>query len=124
MIPRILVVDDDADILALLEDMLSMEGYEVCTAANGQLALQELEKRRPQLILLDMKMPVMDGRAFARCLRERHGDAIPFLVLTAAADVRNAALEVQAHGWLGKPFDLDELLRTVAGQLAAARCPA
>lgn len=110
----ILLVEDDPD-LANLEAFLLLEaGYEVASAGDGQAALAEVAKRLPALILLDMKMPVMDGRAFAAAFRQRYGHAAPIVVVTAADDPRRRAREAAADGWVSKPFDPEELLATVA----------
>ncbi|NMO18246.1 response regulator [Pyxidicoccus fallax] len=115
---HVLVVDDDPDVLEVVTLTLEMAGYRVSQAANGQLALAELARELPGLILLDMRMPVMDGWTFARELRARHGHRIPVVVVTAAEDARLRAREVDAEAWLGKPFDVDTLLATV-GRLMA-----
>jgi CheY-like chemotaxis protein len=108
----ILVVDDDPSILATVREILDLEGYQIQTASNGREALQAVERQRPSLVLLDMRMPVLDGWGFARALRER-GIKIPILVMTAAQNARNWAEEIGANAYLPKPFDLMELLTAV-----------
>ncbi len=115
---RVLIVEDDDGIRDLVDLVLSSAGYEILTASDGAAALQVIGTVRPDLVLLDMRMPVMDGWTFARELRARHGHRIPVVVVTAAEDVRLRAREVDADAWLGKPFDVDTLLATV-GRLAA-----
>lgn len=109
----ILVVDDDRSILGLVTEILELEGYEVATAANGAQALQVVEQSSLALVLLDMRMPVLDGWGFARELRARELH-LPILVMTAAQDARHWADEIGADGFLAKPFTLDELLTAVA----------
>ena len=109
----ILVVDDDEIILSTLALCLEDEGYAVVAASNGKEALQRVEREHPRLILLDMKMPVMDGWAFAAAYRERPGPHAPIIVMTAARDARSRAAEIAADGCLAKPFDLDRLLDLV-----------
>lgn len=109
----ILVVDDDEVILSTLALFLADEGYVVEVAGNGQEALERAEREHPRLILLDMKMPVMDGWAFAAAYRERPGPHAPIIVMTAARDARGRAAEIAADGFLAKPFDLDRLLDLV-----------
>jgi len=109
----ILVVDDDEVILSTLALFLADEGYVVVVAGNGQEALERAEREHPRLILLDMKMPVMDGWAFAAAYRERPGPHAPIIVMTAARDARGRAAEIAADGFLAKPFDLDRLLDLV-----------
>ena len=108
----ILVVDDDPAILATVEEILMSEGYAVATATNGAQALEAIERARPALVLLDMRMPVLDGWGFAQGLRAR-GVAVPVLVMTAAQDARRWAAEIAADGYLPKPFRLLDLLDAV-----------
>ena len=110
--PSILVVDDQAEIRELVAAFLEGEGYLVRTARHGREALEVLQREIPALILLDLRMPVMDGWAFARELRRR-GLWIPLVVMTAATDPDRWAGQVQAAGCLPKPFELDSLLRIV-----------
>jgi DNA-binding response OmpR family regulator len=108
----ILVVDDDPEILAMLRDFLESEGLAVRTAANGAEALDALDEVAPALILLDMRMPVLDGWAFAERCRERQF-AYPIVVMTAAESARTWAEEIGATGYIAKPFDVNELLKTI-----------
>jgi CheY-like chemotaxis protein len=110
----LLVVDDDEDMLALIRWMLESKGYRVDTATNGSEALDVVAAHLPDLILLDLKMPVMDGPAFAAQLRELHEAAPPIVVITAADDARKRAMAIHAAGWLAKPFEPSDLLREVA----------
>jgi two-component system, chemotaxis family, chemotaxis protein CheY len=108
----ILVVDDDPTILATVSETLDLEGYPVVTAANGAEALEAYERETPSLVLLDMRMPVLDGWGFVRVARER-GLTPRVIVMTAAADARRWAREIGAQGVLAKPFDLEDLLVAV-----------
>ena len=108
----VLVVDDDTSILDTVSSILSGEGYDVVSASSGQEALEAVARKLPLLILLDMRMPVMDGWAVARALRGR-GITVPIIVMTAAESARRWADEVGAEGYLAKPFGLDDLLATV-----------
>src|SRR5688500_18124540 len=108
----VLVVDDDPSLLATVDEIRTDEGIEVKTATNGEGALRILDHVEPWVVLLDMRMPVMDGWAFARELRAR-GSEIPILVMTAAQDARRWAAEISADGYLSKPFDLGDLLDAV-----------
>lgn len=114
----ILVIDDDLAILATVSDILCDEGYQIQTATNGAEGLAALEQFNPDLILLDMRMPVLDGWGFATKLRER-GVNIPIVVMTATQDARRWAREIGAAHVLAKPFDLMDLLNVV--ELAAVR---
>lgn len=110
----VLLVDDDPDLLDLVSEALELEHYTVVTAHHGKEALERIEEHKPDLILLDMRMPVMDGWAFAQECRRRYGHEIPIVVVTAAEDVKRRADEVQAEGCLGKPFNLRQLYDVVA----------
>src|SRR5918995_882567 len=110
--PLILVVDDERDIRSAVAEMLALEGYDVDEAANGADALAAVDRRRPDLILLDMRMPVLDGWGFAAELRRR-GSQIPIVVMTAARDAARWAAEITATAFVSKPFGYDELIRTV-----------
>lgn len=109
----ILVVDDDDTIAMTLESFLIEEGYPVIVAHNGKEALERAEELPPAVILLDMKMPVMDGWAFASAYRQQDGPHAPIIVMTAAHDSRQRAGEIAADGFIPKPFDLDELLAII-----------
>jgi DNA-binding response OmpR family regulator len=109
---RVLVVDDDPDLREFLRLMLTSMGFEVSSAANGREALDVMDGHDPDLILLDMKMPVMNGWEFCRALEGR-GVRPPIVVLTAAPDPAARAAEACADGWLGKPFEYEELEATV-----------
>jgi len=108
----ILVVDDDVSIRSTVSEILDLEGYPVETAADGAEALRSVERSRPALVLLDMRMPILDGWGFARALRER-GIRLPILVMTAAQNARTWAQEIGADGYVAKPFDLTDLLDAV-----------
>ncbi|MGZ3479291.1 MAG: response regulator [Myxococcaceae bacterium] len=108
---RVLVVDDDPDILDALSEILEVEGYEVQRARNGREALQRLERGLPDLVLLDLMMPVMDGWEFARSLSPAARP--PIIVLSADRNVSSRAREIGAVEWLAKPFELAQLLAAV-----------
>lgn len=110
---RVLVVDDDEDIRQVLSMVLVQGGYDVSAAGDGKEALDLLERQPVDLVLLDMKMPVMDGWAFAKELRRRRATPPPIVSVTAAGDARKWAEEIGADGVVAKPFDLDELLELI-----------
>ena len=109
----VLVVEDDAALRELLAIILESEGMNADTAANGREALERVAVRRPELILLDMTMPVMDGWQFCHELDLRGGRRPRIVVVTAATDPASRADEVHADGWLAKPFDRDALVSLV-----------
>jgi DNA-binding response OmpR family regulator len=110
----ILVIDDDRDLLTLVAFILESEHYHVMMASDGREGLARVAEQMPDLILLDMKMPVMNGWEFARELQATYEICPPIVVLTAAEDARKRAMEVGAAAWIGKPFDLDALVAVVA----------
>ncbi|MGA7730673.1 MAG: response regulator [Chloroflexia bacterium] len=118
--PRpILVVEDDPEILNTVATILELEGYTVERACNGEEGLRMVERTRPGLVLLDMRMPVLDGWGFVRALKQR-GIRLPILVMTAAHDARRWASEIDAEGYLAKPFELIDLLNAVENLQASA----
>jgi two-component system, chemotaxis family, chemotaxis protein CheY len=115
----VLVVDDDAAIRDMVRDALELDGYRVVTAPDGAAALAALERLEPGLVLLDMRMPVLDGWGFSRAYRERGGHA-PLVVMTAAESAERWRAEIGADGCLAKPFDLDALYGVVGRFYGAA----
>lgn len=109
---RVLVVDDDESILETVSSILQMEGYQIMSAAGGTEALAIVRSWQPTLVMLDMRMPVMDGWAVARALRDA-GSNVPVVVMTAADNAGRWADEIGAAGYLAKPFGLDELIACV-----------
>jgi CheY-like chemotaxis protein len=119
----VLVVDDDAQIRAVLQDVLTDSGYTVRTAANGRAALALLQAWRPAVLLLDLQMPIMNGWAFRHAQLARACLAmIPVIVMSAGYSAQAEAAKLAVAAALAKPFDLDELLETVA--VLAARASA
>jgi two-component system response regulator MprA len=115
---RILVADDEPAVRAALERALGLDGYEVATAEDGEDALQAVRREHPELVVLDILMPTLDGVAVCRRLR-RDGDRTPILMLTArdAVSDRVAGLDAGADDYLVKPFALEELLARVRALL-------
>src|SRR4051794_11710909 len=96
----VLVVDDDPDIRDMMAEVLEANGCSVTTASDGAEALQVVDQSMPDVILLDMRMPVMNGWEFAKRFRASHDHCARIVVVTAAADARERAKEVGAEGWL------------------------
>jgi CheY-like chemotaxis protein len=115
---RILLIDHRPEHMRQPVLRLELEGYDVDEAANGAVALEMVERHPPDVILLDMRMPVLDGWGFAAELRRR-GRQIPIVVMTAARDAARWADEIAANGALSKPFAFDDLLRAVREARAA-----
>jgi DNA-binding response OmpR family regulator len=108
--PRVLVVEDDDEIAQTLQRSLRMEGYEVRIASDGVSALDDAHAFLPDLVVLDLGLPRLDGIDVARTLRE--GDDVPILMLTArdALEARVEGLDAGADDYLVKPFERQELL--------------
>jgi CheY-like chemotaxis protein len=117
--PLVLVVEDDEDLREVLELFLDSIGIRHISASNGREALAALSLRAPALILLDMRMPVMDGWAFARELRALKGHAIPLVVMSAAEDIEACARSVGAEAHAAKPFELHAMEATLRRVLPA-----
>ena len=108
---RVLLVDDDRAIRESLARALDLEGYEVLTAADGAEALRITREQHPDVLVLDVMMPSVDGLTVCQVLRFEE-DRTPILMLTARTETtdRVAGLDAGADDYLSKPFDLDELL--------------
>ena len=115
---NVLVVEDDPDVRAALTRALSFEGYEVAIAEDGGRALEAVRQNPPDVIVLDVMMPFVDGLETCRRLRAR-GDETPILMLTALGDVsdRVDGLDAGADDYLAKPFALEELLARIRALL-------
>lgn len=115
---KVLIVDDQFGIRVLLQEVLSKEGYKTFQAHNGSLALELAQKELPDLILLDMKIPGMDGLEILRNLRKLEIDT-KVLMMTAYGelDLIQEAMELGALAHFTKPFDIDELRQVVKSQL-------
>ena len=118
--PRVLVVDDERDVQALVRMVLERQGYEVEAASDGREALQKIGEHRPDLVVLDLMMPEIDGWGVLERLRDT--DAPPRVVLLSAyahdPKVLQRGAEAGAWACLGKPFKLPELIATCEQALA------
>jgi CheY-like chemotaxis protein len=114
---RVLIVEDERPLSELIALALLEEGYEVTTAPNGAVALERVQAYRPDVILLDVQMPVMDGPTFAERYRQLPGPHAPIVVFTAAGAAHRLAARMRAVACLDKPVDLwalSSLLRRCA----------
>ena len=116
----VLVVEDEPLLRDLVAEVLRDEGYDVVTAADGREAIDALEQERPQLVLMDVMMPTLDGRAAYRAMRARPDlPAVPVVLMSAA--VGPERLDPTISAFLPKPFDLDDLLALVARLIGAPK---
>jgi two-component system, NtrC family, response regulator AtoC len=115
---RVLIADDEANMRWALDKALSKAGYEVITAENGQIALESIHSERPDLVLLDLKMPKMDGMEVLRDVKIIAPDLL-VIMMTAHGSTPTAveAMKLGAYDFIMKPFDIEELLLTVAKAL-------
>lgn len=119
---QVLVVEDNPDTRMLMEKVLRRDGYQVCTACDGEVALQVMDEQHIDIILLDVMMPKMDGYAFTRELRE-NGDNTPILMITAKqlpADKHKGFL-VGTDDYMTKPVDMEEMLLRMRALLRRAQ---
>jgi two-component system alkaline phosphatase synthesis response regulator PhoP len=118
---KILVVDDEVDLVETVRFPLEMEGYHVLVSYNGEDALNQARKENPDLILLDLMLPKLDGYKVCRLLkfddRYKH---IPILMLTAKTQERDKILGIEtgANEYITKPFEMDDLLKKVKAYLS------
>jgi len=117
----ILAADDDPQLLRLVTRNLQLEGYEVRAASDGQQALELIEQQVPDLVLLDVMMPRMDG--FTLCHRVREFSSVPIIMVTARGQDQDKVrgLDLGADDYLTKPFSVDELLARVRAVLRRAQ---
>jgi Response regulator containing CheY-like receiver, AAA-type ATPase, and DNA-binding domains len=117
--PLVLVIDDQPGIRRLLMEVLQEEGYEVLEAANGYDGLQKARDSHPALILMDMKMPGMDGIETLRELRRLGiGDKVIMMTAYGELDLVNEAKEIGAAGYITKPFDIVALCDMIGENIA------
>ena len=122
-VSRILVVDDEEQILRALRRALAARGYEVVTAPDGEDAIAEVEVSMPDLVVLDLNLPGIDGMEV--CRRLRTWTQVPILILSVREDEAGKvqALDLGADDYLTKPFGVDELLARVRALLRRSRPP-
>jgi two-component system response regulator AtoC len=110
----ILVVDDEANIVNLVVDLLQDEGYKVRSALNGEAALDAIAQQMPAMILMDMYMPQMTGVMLLEHLQQRGIFDIPVVLMTASPRAAEQFAGAYAVDYLAKPFDIDQILECVA----------
>lgn len=119
---KILIVDDEPDILLMLRMGLEDEGHEIVMAADGAMALERIAEHRPDLVLLDVMMPVLDGWGVLERQREV-GDATTVIMLSAKSEESDIAkaMTLGAKDYVVKPFDLDKLVALVGRVLEGSQ---
>lgn len=120
--PTVLIVDDEAPIRKMLVEMLSLEGIPTETATNGQEALDKLAQSGPRVVLLDLLMPLVNGRGVVERLEAQPGERAQHkIILMSAIETLTANRDLHADGRLSKPFTLDQLLNTIASVTASVQ---
>ena len=118
---RVLIVDDEEGFRDGLADLLRMEGYEVCVASDAVEAVRLLPEFRPEAILLDLRMPHLDGEAFLRGMGGLEASKrVPVVLISAKEDVEQIATRTGAAGYLSKPFEAPQLLSLLEKVLPAS----
>jgi DNA-binding response OmpR family regulator len=118
MAEKILVADDEQEIRNLLDHFLKGQGYEVILASDGNEALKLASEKNPQVIILDIKMPGLDGLEVCKRLREKEQTKIiPVIVITGFEDNKMEALNIGADDFVNKPFDMAEISSRVKSAL-------
>jgi DNA-binding response OmpR family regulator len=115
---RVLVVDDDADILNFIRGVLEDEGLAVIAVPDGGQAVAVAAEFEPDMLIVDVTLPVLSGHRVTTRLRELRGTTFPVLVITADGQAADKARQLGAYAYLKKPFDLDDLLESVRVGLA------
>lgn len=110
---HILFIDDDESIREFVTMALTDEGYRVSTAPHGAAALEQVNREQPNLILLDMRMPIMDGWAFLKAYDSTPQPHAPIIALTASRNSPDVKVPAEVDGLLAKPFDLNELIELI-----------
>lgn len=112
--PHVLLIDDDESIRRFITEALTDEGYEVSATGQGETGLKLLDSHQFDLVLLDMRMPFMDGRNFLRAYAIRPPPRPRIVALTASRESLDDTWPYRVDGFLAKPFELDDMLNLVA----------
>lgn len=118
-LPKILVIDDDDALAETLRDVLRDAGYSVATVRHGAAALELVQRVSPDLILLDLTMPIMDGWSFVAQYRRTAKPTARIVLLTANTHASDIARTLEADSFITKPFDIGDLILTVGRELSA-----
>jgi CheY-like chemotaxis protein len=117
---RVLLVDDDLVIRRLVRDVLEDAGYEVDEAEDAMKALVMIEQRQPDLAIMDLFMPGMDGQEAATSWRNHpKASKVPIILMSSAPGADKRAVQMKARGFLAKPFDISDLVRVVANGVSS-----
>lgn len=119
---KIIIIDDDQCLLESITDALMLEGYEVVTATSGEGLCEQVRILRPDLVILDMKLPGEQGDVLAMQLKaDGQTKYVPIILISASEDLRSRFEEVGADGHLAKPFDLNKFVNLINVQISQTR---
>ncbi|WP_316760094.1 PleD family two-component system response regulator [Pedobacter aquatilis] len=114
MSKKLLICDDDIDIIEMLEIVLDDSGFDIITETDSKKVLELISSTKPQLVLMDLWMPVISGDQILMQMREDQNlSSIPVVIMSAAQDGKEVASKAGANGYIPKPFDIDELMQKV-----------
>ena len=114
--PKVLIVDDNSDVRRLYALGLNQRGFEVKLAANGAEAVERVAAERPDIILLDWVMPLMDGGEVLNRIREATGADIPVIVISGHPQPEESQGDARIHSWLTKPITIEQLVDEMVGR--------
>jgi CheY-like chemotaxis protein len=117
--PRVLVIDDDDVVCELLREALTEEGYAVATVPHGAAALELAKHHQPAVIVLDLRMPIMDGWSFAEHYRRQAKPAASLILLSGTRDIEESARRIGAVAYISKPFEITEVVSKIERCIAA-----
>jgi len=114
MVKKLLICDDDADIVDMLEMVLDEPGFQLITETDSRKVLELVLNEKPDLLLMDLWMPVMSGDQVLQQIRSNELlKALPVMIMSASRDGQSIAMDAGASGYIAKPFDIDELVTRV-----------
>jgi CheY-like chemotaxis protein len=116
----VLVIDDDDAVCEVLREALSEDGYAVATVPHGAAALELVRHHQPAVIILDLRMPIMDGWSFADQYRRVAKPAASLILLSAIKDIEESAQRVGAVAFIRKPFELEEVVGHIRRCISAS----
>jgi len=118
--PRVLIIDDDEAVCEVLRDVLTDEGYAVATVPHGAAALELVKHHHPAVIILDLRMPIMDGWSFAEQYRRQAKPAASLILVSAMKDIEESARRIGAATFIQKPFELTDVVSKIERCIAAS----
>lgn len=118
---KIMIIEDDQDNRELLVECLELENYKVVAFENGKTALASLELKIPDILLMDLCIPLCSAEDFVSEFRQKTGQGVPIVVLSAKPDIKKVAEKIKAYSYLPKPYDLFQLYSEISSALNLSR---